>query len=380
MFAKMFRHFLGCALVGVSLTHSAAAAIFWFGGEDTSVTGYVQVTGNCGNGICDSNFARGALSVQNGTSTADPPANRLIPINPTFAATSDLWIHGQFWSGNITTTTNNEQTIIVRSPDGVGRIYLRQSGSSGTLKLSTADAARSFTDPSGGTATGAFSANTLTQFDLHINYSCSGAGGAQLYLATVKVIDFTGNLCTDAATQLNQVEWAAVNNGAQVNVCTTNISSTCWSELILANEDTRSMRLATCALQAAGNTQQFTPNTLGNVNKATISDTTFVSTTTNNQLSQWTCPTAAPTGSWGVKSQAIEARALASVTGPQNLDFSRRVSNANYLAGTTTALTNAFLNYRNQADVSPATSTTWGLTEIYNTSTNQLNIGIKSLP
>ncbi len=195
------------------------------------------------------------------------------------------------------------------------------------------------------------------------------------------MIDYTGSLCTDAATTLDTVLLASVNSGAgSGGSAFCDSTDTCWSEMILASEDTRSMRLATLALQAAGNTQGWTPNTLGNVNKFFINDSTFVSDATGNVLSQWTAPTAAPSGIWGVKSVSIEARLLASVAAPQNFDWSWRISNANYLAGTTTALTTGFVNYRRQQDTSPATSTTWGITEVFNTSTNQLNIGVKSLP
>jgi hypothetical protein len=355
----------------------AAATILWFGGEDTSITyiGAAATSTNTSSAI-NTSFSRStaAPALGNGTSTADPPANRVQ--TPTFTACANpCWIHAVWGSSSITGTAN-EQGLLVRSPDGVARILLRQTGTSGQLKVSTRNAAGTITDLA--TASANLSASTPTAIDLEIVYVCSGSGGVALYEGGTQVVNYTGNPCTDSATSLDQVEFMGFNNFASGTNCAS--GDNCWSEMIAANEDTRSMHVATCALQAAGNTQAWTPSTLANVNKATISDISFVSTPTNNLLSQWTCPTSAPTGTWGVKSFSIEARNLASTTGPQNFDWSLRVSGADYLAGTTTGLTNAFANYRDQLDVSPATSTTWGISEIYNTSANQLGIGLKSLP
>ena len=102
---------------------------------------------------------------------------------------------------------------------------------------------------------------------------------------------------------------------------------------------------------------------------------------TLNQISEWTSPTAAPIGIWGVISKSIEARLLASTTGPQNAEFMEHVSGTDYVvcSGNPASLTNAFVNYRCQENVSPATSTTWGIGEIFNTGGNQNSFGVQSL-
>ena len=200
-----------------------------------------------------------------------------------------------------------------------------------------------------------------------------------MWLNNTQVIAFSGNPCTDSATSLNAVEFASVDNTGGSGGCGT--SGTCWSEMILANEDTRSMHVATLAPQGSGPTQAWTPNTLANINKATINDASFVATSTANQISQWTAPTTAPTGIWGVKSVIFNARLLVNTTGPQNGEFIAHVSGSDYTSlCTNPTLTNAFANYNCQMDNSPATSTTWGISEVYNTSANQLIYGIESLP
>lgn len=359
------------------LAQPAKAAVLWYGGEDTSIVAIGTVTAVTSAGY-DATYSRASVALQNSSSTADPPANRFTPSPATVSNQTTLWVHAVFDSTSVNTTTNNEQAVIIRSPDGVGRVYLRQNGTAGTLKLSIANAARSFTDLA--TLSQTFATGALVSLDMQIPYTCGGGDVTNIYLNAVLAATYTGSLCTDAAASLNAVEFAAVSSGSAGN-CVGGAGSTCWSQIIIANEDTRAMKLATCALQAAGNTQLFTPSTLANVNKGAISDGTFVSTATGNQLSQWTCPTSAPAGLWGVKSVSIEARMQASSTGPQNMDWSTRIGGADFLAGTTTPVNvGGFTNLRHQYDTSPATSTTWGITEVYNTSTNQFNIGVKSLP
>ncbi len=372
---------LAAALLAIGVLFAplpAAAAVLWFGGEDTSFVQVGTVTTSTANATYNATYSRASVGVSNTTSTSDPPANRMTTTGWTGSCSGNpCWVHAAFYAVQ-NTTTNNEQALwLGNTSDGLGRLYVRQTGTAGTFKISTATAARSFTDVLTFTSTWSAALHTL---DLAINYTCSGAGGITVYLDSVAAGTFSGNLCTDAVTAMNFAAFGGVSNGT--NSCSVGINTqgACWSQVIIANEDTRSMVLATCTLQAAGNTQLWTPNTLANVNKAVISDATFVSTSSNNQLSQWTCPTAAPTGTWGVKSVSIEARMLLSTTGPQNFDWSWRIGGADYLAGTTTAGTNAFANYRLQQDTSPATSTAWGIAEIYNTSTNQLGIGVKSLP
>lgn len=316
------------------------------------------------------------MFVGNGATGSDPPTNYFK--TPAFASTAIIWVHANTYLGSANTNTVNNQSMFAFSPDGVGRVYLRHTGTSGQVKLSTATAARTFSDKQ--TATGTFSAAAIQTIDWLIDYSCSAGSVTQLYINGVKVIDYTGSLCTDAATSLNQVGFGGLTNISGAGSCSSATSSSCWSEMIVASEDTRSFRLATLAPQASGNTQGWTPNTLANINKFAINDSTFVSDGTGNVLSQWTAPTTAPAGLWIVKSVAIEARILKSASGPSRYDGSWRISGTDYLSGISGVLSTSFANYRIQQDNSPATSTAWSLSEIYNSGASQLNFGLKSLP
>lgn len=344
--------------------------ILYAGGEDISFTLIGGANGNITN--YRSGFGRIGLMANANSGTADPPAARWV--SPTFTATSTLWIHAAIYQA-LGSSTANQQGLIVRSPDGVSRVLVRQTATAGQLKVSSRNAAGTITDlgspASTNLPTGQGGASTLTLFDLFINYT--SAGGVTLYLNGIPVITYSGDPRTDSATQLNQVEFA--NLGLSAGGVTA--TETSWSEIIMADQDTRSMALVTMAPQASGNTQAWTPNTLANINKTTASDSTFISTTTNNTLSQWTQPTTLPTGVWNVLAMVQNARVQASVTGPQHFDWSCRTGGSDYLAGTSQAPPSGggFQNFQRIWATNPRTSAAWTTTDI----TGGLQFGIDSL-
>ena len=81
----------------------------------------------------------------------------------------------------------------MRSPDGVSRIVLRQTGTYGQIKVSTRNAAGTITDLA--TASSNFSA--AARNDQKVNYTCSSSGGIALYIDGTSVISYSGNPCTD---------------------------------------------------------------------------------------------------------------------------------------------------------------------------------------
>jgi hypothetical protein len=336
--------------------------ILFAGGEDLSFTflGSTDFLIFGGGGTAGrTTYARGGVRIPSGA--GDPPTSRAQ--TSTFTSGSLLWIHGQASFGN-GSSVNNVQSLIVRSPDGVARILVRQTATSGLLKVSTRNAAATITDLA--TASSTMTTGTNHQFDLMIDYSSSG--GVDLYLDGALVINFSGDPRTDAATQLNQVDFGSP--------CPTSTVAGGWSEVIIADEDTRGMSLWTLAPQAAGNTQSWTPNTVGNINEVTTSDTTLISTASNNALSQWTTPTSAPSGNWGVKAIVQEARVRIGTTGPQHFDWSLRTASTDYTAGISNAPITGFSNFKNQQwTTNPNTSGAWAITDI----ASGFNLGIKSL-
>jgi hypothetical protein len=363
---------LALALIGSAAPRpSDAQTIYFAGSEDTDFTMYgtgSTFSAACGttySSECWSSFTLSTVEAAN-TTAADPPANRFE--TPTFTATSSLWIHGWAWPLSVNTTTSGEQALLVRSPNGVSRIVLRQTGTAGQLKISTRNAAGTITDLA--TATGTFNASYLTQLDLYINYTCSSAGSIILYFNGAPVINYSGNPCTDSATSLDQVGFATINNNASSQ-------ATLWSQIIIASSDTRSMALKTLCPQAAGNTQSWTPSTVADVCKTVINDSTSIATSSANALSEWTVPTTLPSGAWNVLAVVQSARVEAATSGPQHFEWLLRAGGSDNVTGTLAPSTAAFTNFSNQIwTTNPTTGSPWSTSDITG---GGLNLGIESL-
>jgi hypothetical protein len=278
----------------------------------------------------------------------------------------------------VSTSSSGEQGLIIRSPDGVSRIILRQTATYGQIKVSSRNAAGTITDLATSSSNFAIAGHTL---DLNVNYTCSGAGGVVLYIDGVQVINYSGNPCTDSATQLNQVDFASMTAGTANTNCALGSSEnggSCWSEVIICDTDTRGMGLWSLTPSAAGNTQSWTPNTVANINPAAINDNLFVSSTASSQLSEWTTPTSAPTGAWNLLAVVQEARVASSTTGPTTFEWLLRTKDgSDHVTGSLTPSVTVFGNFNNQIwATNPHTSAAWVLSDI----ASGFNLGIESTP
>ena len=353
----------------------AQTTVLFAGGEDTDFTflgGSTFNTETMNNGY-RSSFARELILVIGNTSAADPPVYRVQ--TPIFTSAANLWVHAQAFLGGSSASAANIQGILLRSPDGVSRIVVRQTATLGQLKVSTRNAAGTITDL--GTATTNIAVSTSTALDLYVNYTCSGAGGVQLYVGGTLAVNYSGNPCTDAATQLNQAEFASLTSGSGSNSCLVSYSSTCWSEIIIASGDTRGTALWTLTPKAAGNTQAWT-GAAANIDKATISDATYNYTGSTSQLSEWTTSDiAAPAGQWNVLAVAQSARALVGTSGPQHFEWAVRTGGSDYTTGSVAPST-SFGNFPNQLwAANPATSANWQFSDL---TAAGFNLGIESTP
>jgi hypothetical protein len=334
--------------------------ILFAGGEDTSFTIYGGVQWGTGPGSGGNRpaFSRLAAEIQQSTAV-DPPTMRIQ--TPAFTPSAAIWIHGWVFNGDAAGNnfTVNQQVALARSPDGVSRVLLRATTTRNLLKLSTRNAAGTITDVA--TATTIIPINVLAQIDWLINFST----GSTLYVNGAAALTYAGDLRTDAATALNQIDISGMNY---------NFWGDYWSEIIVADTDTRSMGLWTLPPAAAGNAQSWTPNTLGNINKTAINDSTFISTTANTALTEWTTLTAPPSGTWTVQAIVQNARVQVSTTGPQHFDFVARTASTDFLAGAPQAPSLAFSNFQHIWPVNPNTGLPWQITDI----AAGFNLGIES--
>jgi hypothetical protein len=332
-----------------------------FGTEDIDFTATGTVAVQTGSTRIRTSFVRSGMQVS-AAAVADPPGNRITSRAITPAAT--LWVHVQFSENTSNATTSNAQMVRVLDGSGVCRLIVRGTGTAGQLKISKRTSAGVITDLVTGSSGAWANSVQVDKLDLFINYAV--AGQASLYIDGTLVADFSGDVTTDSATSLAQVEFASPN--------TTN--NVVFSEYIMADGDTRGMAYYNLNPVAAGNTQGWTPNTVGNINETTLSDATIVSTSTNNTLSEWTTPTSLPSGSWAVRAVTQSARVQIGTTGPQHFDWVvRTIDGTDNLAGASVAPSTSFSNFAKIWNTNPQTATAWATSDI----ASGFNLGIKSL-
>jgi hypothetical protein len=195
------------------------------------------------------------------------------------------------------------------------------------------------------------------------------AGSVIVYVNSVLVMTYSGDVTTNSATQLAQVQLASADCGG-------NGADTYWSEVIVATNDTRAMNLWTMNGTTAGNAQAWT-GTASNPNQTTNNDATFISSATANQIQEYKTPTLAqPPGTYTVEAVVNSVRASNGTTGPQNLNVVTRIATTDYLSSNQ-LLTNSFANYANFVQsTNPATAAAWTTTDLLSTN---YQYGVKSI-
>jgi hypothetical protein len=250
---------------------------------------------------------------------------------------------------------------------GVARLLIRNTGNVGQFKISTRNAAGTIVDLVTGT-NGAFGQAVLVKIDIFVNYSATGR--VIIYANGVNICD-TGasiNVTTDGATSLSFF---------YLTPCQTNVSNNNFSEVIVADIDTRSMKLWLLNSATSGTLTQWT-GTATNVNKAVIADGTFVTSPTAGQINDYkTGGITVPTGSWIVRAVVTSMRALASVdAGPQHVQSGFNFNGTRYWSSSY-APGAAFGNFPNLVwPTNPNTAAAWTIADV---TAATFNYGVQSI-
>lgn len=342
------------------------AAVLFHGGEWTDFTCTGSCTTSTSAGTFRTNYARYALQLAV-ASASDPPSSRFQ--TPVFTASSTLWVH--FWYNNSNGTTQAAYHLVgIYNTAGNIPIVVRGTGVGSQFKISSRTAAGAYTDLVTCPLTSAIFENH--QYDLKIVYGTSGE--VTLYQDSVQQCTYSGNVTNgDGATQLNQAYFNGSSNVGNF-----------WSEIIIADEDTRAMSRLSLYPVASGNTTGWTnstgttPCTTSILGKVTPSDTNYVYTGSSALKELCTVFNTWPAGTWAVKSVSVSIRALRGAGGPQNITPTMRVGTTDYSLTPNWTPTTTFNNglYLKQ-DTSPATGSAWTQSEL---SAAGFNIGFTSAP
>lgn len=337
----------------------ADAAILAACSEDVSCQFNGTVTVDTTAARFNSGYARFGMGAAGSTANVYPPTNR-VSTNTFSSASSNFWMSYYYYM-TTTSALNNVFTEVL--DNGVVRIIIRAAGAN-IYKVSKRTAANSLTDL-GATFT-LCSTNTLCRIDIHVVYGTSGS--IDVYNNGAAAFSYSGDVTTDSAITLNQADfsnWAASGSGV-------------FSEIIVSDSDSRSMRMITCVPLAAGNTQTWT-GAVSNINTNSFNDTVFNYTTSTSALSQWTTGCTVPSsGTTTVVDVRSAARLAKGASGPQNARFNLRISGADYNPGSNiSGLTTSFQNFQYDWGAnSPATGTPWVSSEFG----SGFNLGVLSQP
>jgi hypothetical protein len=352
--------FLVTGLLGAMLfaaSPASATTTLFAGGEDSdfTISGNVGVSTTAGNFA--SGYAREALGM--GGSSGTPTTSNIL--SPAFTANSLIWVHMKMnggFDGNA-----NEHLLRVLSPDGVARIILRTTSTGGQLKISTGNSTPTYTDLV--TASSAGFGSGLHTLDLYINYASSGE--VTLYCDGTSIADYTGNVTTNSATQLNQIQiGASGTNGAYTYGY--------YSEVIVATTDTRNMRLVTLAPSANGNTDNWDTGGVSNVNETTDNTSTVNASGTAGEIQEYTV-TSLPSGSFQVQDLWINMKAQVDTSGPQHIQGMVRTGSTDYTSGNLSPPQGSWGWVSTDWTTNPNTGVAWTTSDL---SAVGFNLGFKS--
>jgi hypothetical protein len=297
----------------------------------------------------------------------DPPTDRCA--TPQFTPISAFWTHGQFFASALSAQANSQ---IIRWLDSGGtcRLSLRVvSGTSpATWGVFTHNAAGTYTQL-GATFAPGIPASVVTAIDADINYSASGH--FNLYVGGLSAFTYSGNLLTDSATAIAQVEFSDYTNAFNgVNIG--------WSECIVADSDTRSCNLWLLNSSTAGNAQTWS-GTASNVNKGQINDATYISAASAGLINEYRSGgIALPGGTYTVATVKMSSRALVGAAGPQHVEYVTRVGSTDYVGGSWSPPVSAFANdaQNYMQAINPGTGIAWTTGDLTATT---FNYGVESV-
>lgn len=336
--------------------------IYFAGGEDIdfTLTGTVGVDTTAGNRR--TSWSRSCLQPATTTApTGFPPANNIS--TPVFTALSDIWIHWQHaHSTGVLNggTSNGANELVLYGSDGVIRFAVRGTGTNGQLKFTKRNSGGTLTDLATSAATSFVTA--LQQWDLHLTSTT-----ADFYIngSNTPTLSYSGDTTTDSIGSWGRAAWGSI----------TSSGASGFSEIIIANTDTRAMGLFSMQPVANGNTMVWT-GSVGNINESTLNDSTTLTTDNNNDLAQFTAPTSAPSGTWAIQAMVQSVRANRGASGPQHFQYNARpVGGSGDYYTSDVLLAAGLANYQNIWATSPASGSAWASGEVFATG---FNLGLRA--
>ena len=209
-------------------------------------------------------------------------------------------------------------------------------------------------------------ANILYTFDFHWVID-DVSGLFEWYVDGVLVAQYTGDTLHTGFTQIDTLTLTQHGTG------TGSANGVSFSEIIVATEDTRPLRVHGMYATAAGTNTAWTGDNTA-VDEATFDDTDFIESGTADQKESYACTDlSAVADNFSVRAVALNARALRDTTGPQNMELLVRSGGTDYTSGNVSGLTTSFAPFSYIWATDPATAAAWTTSGV-----NAAEIGVVS--
>lgn len=344
--------------------------IYFRGGEDVDFTGVGTARGvDTTGGRFRAGYARNSLQITT------------LGINDTFwTAVNKFSVSSLWWTARVLpnggTNPGGTGTHFWHFTDAAGVVRLRarlvsQNNAFNAVvwAIEKVNAAGTATQLGSNIQFTGMGTNVLSKMDIQINYSTTGS--LTIYTAaadgsgSVTAFTYSGDVTTDGQTLLAGFDLGHPGTGSG---CFTN-----WSEIMVADSDSRTLGLVTLVPTANGNTHNFDTGTpaAANINENAINDATLDGSSVAGQIDQYTIGTL-PTGTFSILQIGITARMMKGLSGPAHMDLGVRSGStpADYWSPDV-ALPTLWQSFVYDWTVDPSTSAPWLVLPV--------NIGLRSV-
>lgn len=308
-------------------------------------------------GRFDADFCSGSMEAGSSTLTFLNSPNLASPV-------SEIWLHAEA----IFPLISNTGLTILEIRDSLGNIVARLQKLTGANLQMQRWSGTAFVVVGPGILP---STGTRFEIDVHIKIHAS-AGVFEWYHSGLLVDRVTGNTVFYSGADVSNFGLGSAASALVLG----STNNTFWSQIILADEDTRGMKLATLRPNAAGSNSGWTGAYTDIAEVGTINDATLINSASVGQVSTFGLSnlSAAASVLYPI-AVCVSARASAVVSSPLNIDAAVRVSGTNYfssssypglISGLGPVLTRSF-------PLNPATAAPWTAADV-----NALEAGYRS--
>ena len=274
-------------------------------------------------------------------------------------SSGNFWFTGRMYADATVWIDSGWTAFLHFSSGSFKRLGLEINGTTRFVRLVTYD-------NSGNPSTLAQSSESFIQsinlhrIDVQVAYSTSGR--VRFFFNQVPFLDFSGDVTSGGATNLTSFTVNTINNNAA--------RATYWSEMIVAERDTRTLSLRTHAPVATATGHEWL-GTQADVGEITADEATMITTEEADKEAKFTVAQL-PAGNFAVRAFSVSAYAARGATGPSAIQLGVG-SNGNDGFSTDKLLDTGWTHASEIFETNPVTGNSWTINEI-----NAIEITAKS--